>query len=298
MNDKNTAGLRWCISEWESLWEPMIESTPIAFGVRKHQIRIYSDILGQKAWLSYFILSPDAYAPHICHDGNVINYSPTERDLFNPKRTRVVAKDYSRVFVWGQSQMTLSELFWKFESLKYFKVCTSEVLVVSRGRKEIYWNSKSLTRPDKILMLFNLFTHWNYNNLLQRIVIWWPWPSYYCLVIWIIFRVNQTFSWRNRKTVRRKENIVGFFIYLCKNVNLYRSVCSVGYLKNIWIFHIIFDSFREFTISWFWNQTFLQNWSVKPFILESVQSLNIYEPIQRFPKGVEHRIGMIEPRHT
>ena len=124
--------------EWESLWEPMIESTLIAFGARQHRIRIYSNILGQKAWLQYFILSPDAYAPHICHDGNVINYSPTERSLlwwkgngdfnfFNPKRTRVVAKDYSRVFIWGHSQMTESELFWKFESLKYFKVWESEV---------------------------------------------------------------------------------------------------------------------------------------------------------------------------
>ena len=166
MDDKNTAGLRWFFWEWESLWEPMIESTLIAFGARQHQIRIYSDILGQKAWLQYFILSPDA--SHICHVANVINYSPTERGLlwegngvfnfFHPKRTWVVAKDYSRVFIWGHSQMTESELFWKFESLKYFKVCTSQGLFVSRGRKEIYWNSKSLTRPDKILMLFNLVT--------------------------------------------------------------------------------------------------------------------------------------------
>ena len=204
----------------------MIESTLIAFGTRQHQIRIYSDILGQKAWLQYFILLLDAYASHICHEGNVINYSPTERgrlwkgngvfNFFHPKRTRVVKKDYSRVFIWGHSQMTESELFCKFESLKYFKDCTSEVSFVSRGRKEIYWNSKSLTRPDKILMLFNLFTHWNYNNLLQRIAIWWPWSSYCFVFIWIFFRVNQIFSCRNRKTVPRKENNVGFFINLCK----------------------------------------------------------------------------------
>ena len=68
MNDKNIAGLRWFVWEWESLWEPMIEATLIAFGSRQHQIRIYSDILGQKAWLQYFILSPGAYASHICHD--------------------------------------------------------------------------------------------------------------------------------------------------------------------------------------------------------------------------------------
>ena len=139
-------------------------------------------------------------------------------------------------------------------------------------------------------------------NLLQCIVIWWPWLSYYCLVILIIFRVNQIFSWQHRKTVRGEENNVGFFCNLCKNVKLFSNtihrVCSVGYLKNIWIFHIIFDSLREFTNSWIWNRTFLQNWSVKPFMVGSVQSLNIYEPIQRFPKGVEHRIGIIEPRHV
>ena len=191
MNDKNATGLRWFVWEWKSLWEPMIESTLITFEARQHQIRIYSDVLGHRAWLQHFILSPDAYAFQICHGGNVISYSTTEKGLlwkgnrdfnfFNPIRTQVVAKDYSRVFIWGHSQMTESELFWKFESLKYFKVCTSQGLFVSRGRKEIYWNSKSLTRPDKILMLFNLFTHWNYNNLLQRIVIWWPWPTFIVL---------------------------------------------------------------------------------------------------------------------
>ena len=190
--------------------------------------------------------------------------------------------------------MTESELFWKFESLKYFKVCTSEVLVVSRGRKEIYWNSKSLTRPDKILMLFNLSTHWNYKNLLQRIVIWWPWPTFYCVVLsylsfsgYIKYFLDET-----EKQFGGKKKDIKFFH------NTIHHVFSVGYLKYIWIFHIIFDSLREFWNSWLWNHTFLQNWSVKLFMLGSVQSLNIYEPIQGFPKGVEHRIGIIEPRHT
>ena len=123
MIDKNTAGLRWFLWEWESLWEPMIESTLIAFGARQHQIRIYSDVLGHRAWLQHFILSPDAYAPHICHDGNVINCLWKGNggfNFFHPKRTRVVAKDYSRVFMYE------AILRWQslnsFESLKAWSI--------------------------------------------------------------------------------------------------------------------------------------------------------------------------------
>ena len=130
MNDKNATGLRWFVWEWKSLWEPMIESTLITFEARQHQIRIYSDVLGHRAWLQHFILSPDAYAFQICHGGNIISYLITEKgflwkgnrdfNFFNPIRTQVVAKDYSRVFMYE------AILRWQslnsFESLKAWSI--------------------------------------------------------------------------------------------------------------------------------------------------------------------------------